>query len=362
MSHHTSTLGQGQERPTSRARHPRVLIAVMITAALMDMLDVTIVNVALPTIRGRLHAGPSELEWVVAGYALAFAATLVLWGRVGDVFGRRRVFLVAVAVFGLASLGAGLSGTSAELIAARIVEGAAAGALVPQVLATFRASLDDKTRLTAFGVYGAVAGLAAAVGVILGGVLTQYSLFGLSWRAVFLVNVPVCLIVLTAATVYVPESRAAGSRLDLSGGIVSATASSSLAGSCLPPAPSLSPSPPGPTPAPPACGHCSPAWPSPAPGWDCSSSRSSTSSSLPSRPAQPEAPQAPSAPPSRSAAPSASPSSAPSSSPTPVRISTTPSPSPPPSPPAPMASPPYSAWPSPRLPSKTKTSSRRGNE
>jgi MFS family permease len=73
--------------------------------------DVTIVNVALPTIRRRLHAGPSELEWVVAGYALAFAATLVLWGRVGDVFGRRRVFLVAVAAFGLASLGAGLSQT-----------------------------------------------------------------------------------------------------------------------------------------------------------------------------------------------------------------------------------------------------------
>jgi EmrB/QacA subfamily drug resistance transporter len=220
MSYLTSALGQGQGRPTSRAGRPPVLIAVMITAALMDMLDVTIVNVALPTIRRRLHAGPSELEWVVAGYALAFAATLVLWGRVGDVFGRRRVFLVAVAVFGLASLGAGLSQTSAELIAARIVGGAAAGALVPQVLATFRASLDDKTRLTAFGVYGVIAGLAAAVGVILGGILTQYSLFGLSWRTVFLVNVPVCLIVLAAATLYVPESRAAGNRLDLPGGIV----------------------------------------------------------------------------------------------------------------------------------------------
>jgi MFS family permease len=125
-----------------------------------------------------------------------------------------------VAVFGLASLGAGLSRTAAELIAARIVEGAAAGALVPQVLATFRVSLDGKTRLTAFGVYGAVAGLAAAVGVILGGVLTQYSLLGLGWRAVFLVNVPVCLIITAAAIRYVPESRAAGSRLDLPGGAV----------------------------------------------------------------------------------------------------------------------------------------------
>ena len=219
MSHSTPVARQGREGP-ARAGRSWALIGVMITAALLDMLDVTIVNVALPTIRARLHAGPSELEWTVAGYALAFAATLVLWGRVGDTVGRQRVFLGAVAVFGLASLGAGLSQTPAELIAARIVEGAAAGALIPQVLATFRVSLDDRARLTAFGVYGAVAGLAAAVGVILGGVLTQYSLFGLSWRAVFLVNVPVCLIVLAAATRYVPESRAAGSRLDLPGGIV----------------------------------------------------------------------------------------------------------------------------------------------
>ena len=204
-------------------RRPWVVVAVMIAAALMDLVDVTIVNVALPTIRHRLHAGPTELEWVVAGYTLAFGATLVFWGRLGDLVGRRRVFLAAVAVFGTASLAAGLSRSPEALVAARIVQGTAAGALVPQVLATFRTRLDERTRLLAFGVYGAVAGLAAAVGVILGGVLTQYSLFGLSWRAVFLVNVPVCLVVLAVAVVVVPESRSEGGRLDLTGGVVLAT-------------------------------------------------------------------------------------------------------------------------------------------
>jgi EmrB/QacA subfamily drug resistance transporter len=192
----------------------------MIAAALMDLLDVTIVNVALPTIRSRLDAGATEPEWIVAGYGLAFGATLVFWGRVGDRFGRRRVFLWATACFGLASLAAGISQSPAELIAARIVEGAAAGALSPQVLATFRARFDDETRLVAFAVYGAVGGLAAAVGVILGGVLTDYSLFGLGWRAIFLVNVPVCVVVLAASYKAVPESGSKEGRLDLLGGLI----------------------------------------------------------------------------------------------------------------------------------------------
>jgi EmrB/QacA subfamily drug resistance transporter len=185
------------------------MIAVLTVAALMDMLDVTVVNVALPTLRTRLHAGSTQLEWLIAGYLLAFGATLLLWGRVGDLVGRRRVFLAAVGAFGAASLGAGLSQSIEVLIAFRVVQGAAAGALVPQVLATFRTHLDHARRVVAFGVYGAVAGLAAAAGVVLGGLLTQYSLLGLGWRAIFLVNVPVAVGVLVIGAVAVPESRPA---------------------------------------------------------------------------------------------------------------------------------------------------------
>jgi MFS family permease len=140
------------------------------------------------------------------------------------------VFLAGVAFFGLASAGAALSVTPSELIAARLIEGAAAGALVPQVLATFRLSFDHDTRLKAFGVYGAVTGLAAAVGVILGGVLTQYSVLGLGWRAIFWINVPISLLVLAVAAVVVPETRATKTgRLDLPGGVILATCLSAIA-------------------------------------------------------------------------------------------------------------------------------------
>ncbi len=204
-----STLTATLDRPAPAARRPALVIAVMTVAALMDLLDVSVVNVALPTLRARLHAGPTQLEWLIAGYLLAFGATLIVWGRVGDLVGRRRVFIAAVAVFGAASLGAGLSSTIELLVCFRVIQGLAAGALVPQVLATFRSSLDHKTRVLAFGIYGAVAGLAAAAGVVLGGVLTQYSLFGLGWRAIFFVNVPVATAVLLCAPL-IPESRTRG--------------------------------------------------------------------------------------------------------------------------------------------------------
>jgi EmrB/QacA subfamily drug resistance transporter len=194
---------QPRQQPS---RRPVLVIAVMTIAALMDMLDVTVVNVALPTLRSKLHAGSTQLEWLLAGYLLAFGATLIVWGRIGDIVGRRRVFIGAVAAFGTASLGAGLSPNIEWLICFRIIQGAAAGAMVPQVLATFRSSLDHATRVVAFGIYGAVAGLAAAAGVVLGGVLTQYDVLGLGWRAIFFVNVPVAVGVLLCARA-IPESR-----------------------------------------------------------------------------------------------------------------------------------------------------------
>ena len=201
-------------RPGAPAGYPRRWLAaiVMIVGALMDMIDVTIVNVALPTIRRDLHASATQLEWVVSGYMLAFAAALIIAGNLGDLFGRKRVFLSGVVVFGLASLAAGLSQSGAELISARVVQGAAAAAMAPQVLATFRAIFAGSERGKAFSIYGAMLGFASAVGLLLGGVLTEANLFGWSWRAVFFVNVPVAAGALIAGLRFVPETRDTGAR------------------------------------------------------------------------------------------------------------------------------------------------------
>jgi EmrB/QacA subfamily drug resistance transporter len=197
-----------------QAGYPRRWLAaiVMIVGALMDMIDVTIVNVALPTIRRDLHVSATQLEWVVSGYMLAFAATLIIAGNLGDKFGRKRVFLVGVTAFGLASLAAGLSGSGAELITARVVQGTAAAAMTPQVLATFRAIFTGSERGKAFSIYGAMLGFASAVGLLLGGVLTEADLFGWSWRTVFFVNVPVAVAALIAGLRFVPETKDPGAR------------------------------------------------------------------------------------------------------------------------------------------------------
>jgi MFS family permease len=152
---------------------------------------------------------------------LAFAAALIVAGNLGDLFGRKRVFLIGVAVFGLASLAAGWSGSGAELIAARVVQGTAAAAMAPQVLATFRAVFAGSERGKAFSIYGAMLGFASAVGLLLGGVLTEANLFGWSWRAVFFVNIPVAVAALIAGLRFVPETRDPGARRpDVTGAVL----------------------------------------------------------------------------------------------------------------------------------------------
>src|SRR5881275_960742 len=198
----------------TQAAYPRRWLAaiVMIVGALMDMIDVTIVNVALPSIRRDLHASATQLEWVVSGYMLAFAAALIIAGNFGDLFGRKRLFLSGAALFGLASLAAGLSGTGAELIVARVFQGVAAAAMAPQVLATFRVMFSGNERGKAFGIYGASLGFASAVGLLLGGVLTEANLFGWGWRSVFFVNLPVSVAALLAGLRFVPETRDGAAR------------------------------------------------------------------------------------------------------------------------------------------------------
>ena len=200
--------------------HPRrwLIAVVMITGALMDMIDVTVVNVAVPTIRRDLGASATQIEWVVSAYMLAFAATLIAAGSLGDLFGRRRIFLGGMAVFGLASLGAGLAQTPGELIVARVVQGVAGAAMIPQVLATFRVIFTGEERGKAFGMYGAILGFASALGLVLAGVLIKADVFGWQWRTIFLVNVPVALVALTAAVRLVPETREpSAGRPDLTG-------------------------------------------------------------------------------------------------------------------------------------------------
>src|SRR5215469_15016043 len=218
----TAPAGTGQAG-TGQAGYPGRWLAaiVMIVGALMDMIDVTIVNVALPTIRHDLHASATQLEWVVSGYMLAFAAALIIAGNLGDLLGRKRIFLAGVALFGLASLGAGLAGSGAELIAARIVQGVGAAAMAPQVLATFRAIFTGAERGKAFGIYGAMLGFASAVGLVLGGVLTDVDLFGWGWRSVFFVNVPVAIGALIAGLLFVPQTKdPAARRPDLLGAVL----------------------------------------------------------------------------------------------------------------------------------------------
>jgi EmrB/QacA subfamily drug resistance transporter len=201
-------------RPATTGRYPRRWLAAvaMMIAVLMDMIDVTIVNVALPTIRRDLGASATQLEWVVSAYMLAFAAALITAGSLGDLLGRKRLFLAGIATFGLASLAAGLAQAPGELIAARVVQGAAAAVMTPQLLATFRTVFDGAERGKAFGLYGAILGFASAIGLLLGGILTSADLFGWGWRSVFFVNVPVAVISLVLSVRFVPETRERSAR------------------------------------------------------------------------------------------------------------------------------------------------------
>lgn len=184
------------------------LFTVLLGAAL-PLVDFFIVNVALPDMGRDLGAGEATLELVVAGYGVAYAVLLVLGGRIGDLFGRRTLFLAGMAAFGLTSLACGLAPTAGVLVAARIAQGAAAAFMLPQVLATIQSTTAGARRAKAMSLYGATAGLSMVAGQILGGVLVSADVAGLGWRTIFLVNVPVAAAGLLCAVRSVPETRSA---------------------------------------------------------------------------------------------------------------------------------------------------------
>ncbi|MFL5838178.1 MAG: MFS transporter [Solirubrobacteraceae bacterium] len=183
-------------------------LPALLAGAFMVVLDFFIVNVALPSIATDLHASESSLEWVVAGYGLAFAAFLITAGRLGDEHGRRRVYAIGLVLFTLASLACGLAPTPTALVVARIVQGLAGGIVMPQVLSIVGVTYRGPDNVRALSIYGVVLGLAAVSGQVIGGALVQTDVLGLGWRGCFLINVPIGLAALALTRRVVPESRA----------------------------------------------------------------------------------------------------------------------------------------------------------
>ena len=178
------------------------------TAAFMDLVDVTIVNIAIPSIQQDAGASFSQIQWITAGYALAFAAGLITGGRLGDIHGRKRLFLVGIGGFTLASALCGFAANPEMLVASRILQGGMAALMVPQVLSIVHATFPAHERGKVFGLFGAIVGLGAVSGPLLGALLTEWNLFGLEWRPIFLINLPVGIAGLILGSRFITESKA----------------------------------------------------------------------------------------------------------------------------------------------------------
>jgi len=197
-----------------QARNLGLALVVIAIAQLMVVLDTAIVNIALPSIQRALHFTPTSLEWVVNGYALAFGGLLLLGGRAGDLFGRRRVFVTGVLLFTLGSLAGGFATTSTWLIMARVAQGVGAAIVAPTALSLVADTFPEGSgRNRALGVYSAVSGAGGALGLILGGLITNY----FSWRWVLFVNVPIGVMLALGAPRVLAATNGRPGRLDLPG-------------------------------------------------------------------------------------------------------------------------------------------------
>ena len=199
-------------------------LAVVLAGAFLILLASTIVNVAVPTIQADLGASYAAIQWIISGYALAYGLLLVPAGRLGDRFGHRVMFLVGLAWFVLASVLSAAATSPAALVGWQVAAGAMAGVMNPQILAVIQIAFLPHERGRAFGMYGAVAGIAVAAGPLLGGLLIQWDVAGLSWRPIFLLNVLVGTLAFVAAWRLLPASSGRGGSLDVVGvALVSAT-------------------------------------------------------------------------------------------------------------------------------------------
>jgi EmrB/QacA subfamily drug resistance transporter len=205
--------------------HPRrwLILYVLLVVEVMDLLDSTIINVAVPRIRTDLGASSTQLEWIVGAYPLAVAAGLMIGARLGDLFGRQRLFVLGAAVFTVASIASGLAPDASSLIAFRLIQGLGAAAMIPQGFGILRSIFPRDELPKAFAIFGPVIGSAAIVGPIIGGGLVDLDLFGTGWRLVFYVNVPLGVAAVVGSLLLIPNVRAAHARtLDVTGGLLAA--------------------------------------------------------------------------------------------------------------------------------------------
>ncbi|MFI6504899.1 MFS transporter [Nonomuraea typhae] len=194
------------------AKHRWLGLWLMMTAMVMDLIDVAIVSLALPSIQEDLGASAAALEWIVAGYPLAFGVTLVTGGRMGDVLGRRRMFLWGVAGFVVASVLCGLAPDAGVLIVARLAQGVFAGLMTPQILSMIQVAFTAAEQPKAYAIFGAASGLAQVSGPLAGGLIIQADLFGYGWRTIFLINLPIGVFTLIASAIVLRESRSGEER------------------------------------------------------------------------------------------------------------------------------------------------------
>lgn len=211
-----ASLGPGQRRAA---------LGTLIIAFVVDVLDGTIVNVAVPAIRSDLHASALAVQWIVAGYALAFGMLLISGGRLGDLYGYRRLFLTGIIGFSLSSVACGLADDALHLVLARIAQGATAALMAPQVLALIQLLYGPSERVGVLGMFGLLGGVSAILGPIVGGALIDANIGGLGWRPIFFINAPLGVAGVIAALKFLPGGRSAHPlRMDWTGnGLVIAT-------------------------------------------------------------------------------------------------------------------------------------------
>lgn len=211
-------LSARQHSENLSTKHRTIALAVVALAFIMDLLDSTIVNIAIPSIQANLGVTYTTIQWLIAGYSLAFALLLITGGRMGDVFGYKKLFLFGVGGFTLASLFSGLAWTPEVLVAGRLIQGTMAALMVPQVMSMMQVMFKPEERGHVNGMFGAMAGIAASLGPVIGGLLIQANLFNLDWRPIFLINIPIGIFALIAGAKYLPEGKSAHPlKLDLVG-------------------------------------------------------------------------------------------------------------------------------------------------
>jgi MFS family permease len=195
---------------------------VILSATLLGVLDFLIVNLALPSIKKTIGATDAQVQLTVAVYGLAFAVCLITGGRLGDIYGRKRIFQIGMGGFTFASALCGFAQTPAQLIGFRIVQGAFAALMSPQVLATIQVTFAGAERDKATGYVGATVGVGSFLGNVLGGWMVSANLFGLEWRPIFFVNVPIGIAAIVASVYLVRESKAErAQKLDVAGALIS---------------------------------------------------------------------------------------------------------------------------------------------